>query len=340
MAVALLAAGLATAQQDMGRDMNRDDKDRKGQDTMNQQWDSGPQKMWRPMNAQQLEQLTASWPREIQNVAREMSERYGAPDSVTSTSMMWYGNGPWAYTLLTSDPVPHNFPTPHDDFLMSAVEFKVPDSKVSDLARLNGSLIWDKTSGILAARCNSEAMNFLAINVAREVVDGKKSVKEARAFMAYAADEYIKNRGRDDAMASTRYSGQDDDRQDRNRDENMDRQRDNNSSGTQMIDRTERRYRDTGQYQDFTSTRRDRTSWQYRSRSTRQGTMESAYFGSMDSKLRDYFTGFMFDQYRDKTSDPGTSVRANEYRTNWSDRNSWYMSGDNPLDPFDHWRKK
>jgi hypothetical protein len=40
--------------------------------------------------------------------------------------------------------------------------------------------------------CDKEDMNFLALNLAHEIITGKKNVEEARAFQAKAVKAYLK----------------------------------------------------------------------------------------------------------------------------------------------------
>ena len=45
----------------------------------------------------------------------------------------------------------------------------------------------DRTRGELSARCDSEAHNLLALNLANDVISGNKSVEDARAAYAQMA---------------------------------------------------------------------------------------------------------------------------------------------------------
>jgi hypothetical protein len=52
--------------------------------------------------------------------------------------------------------------------------------KISDIAEWDGSVVVDRTRGEVAARCDSEAANILAMNMVHEIVTGKRTVEEAR----------------------------------------------------------------------------------------------------------------------------------------------------------------
>ncbi len=63
---------------------------------------------------------------------------------------------------------------------------RVPASRLDDLAHYDGSVIAERAKGELSARCDKEAANFLAINLANDVMTGRRSVADARAFYARA----------------------------------------------------------------------------------------------------------------------------------------------------------
>ncbi len=132
----------------------------------------------------QVEALIQSWPEAPRNAARQMLEQYGPPNEATPTKLFWYHNGPWKRTLLTSDVVTHNFPSPHSDYLTQYIDYRVPADKFDDLARFDGSCIVDRTAGEVAARCDSEAANLLTLNLMHDIVSGKTSVEEARKTYA------------------------------------------------------------------------------------------------------------------------------------------------------------
>lgn len=50
-------------------------------------------------------------------------------------------------------------------------------------------MLVERTKGELPARCGGEAGNFLAINLARDIATGKRSVENARSFYEQAVAE-------------------------------------------------------------------------------------------------------------------------------------------------------
>lgn len=128
----------------------------------------------------QVEQVIADWKDQPRQVAMDMMQKYGAPQEVTEQRLVWHDNGPWKRSELINEEIDHNFPMPHKDMLFQVVEYQVPADKFDELAQFDGSVIVDRTRGEIGARCDKEAANILALNLAHEVITGDRSVQEAR----------------------------------------------------------------------------------------------------------------------------------------------------------------
>ena len=142
----------------------------------------------------EVETLIDSRPNAPKMVARKLLEQYGAPNEATPTKLFWYHNGPWKRTVLTRDVVTHNFPTAHSDFLTQFIDYQVPPDKFDEIARFDGSCLADPTAGKAAARCDSEAMKILTLNLLHEIVTGTMRVEEARETYAENAAAYTMGR--------------------------------------------------------------------------------------------------------------------------------------------------
>lgn len=132
------------------------------------------------------------WSDASKKAAKAMLQKYGAPDEKTASMWIWHDNGPWKRTILYSEAVDHNFPMPHKDVLEQFVNYDVPADKFDELAKFDGSVIAERTKGELSARCDKEAANLLAINLADDVITGKKSVEEARQFYGQSIQKVMK----------------------------------------------------------------------------------------------------------------------------------------------------
>jgi hypothetical protein len=136
-----------------------------------------------------VQQLIADWKSKPKEVARRMLAKYGLPHEATPMRIIWHQTGPWKRTEVVNEEIPHNYPKPHTDMLLQVIDYHVPPDKFDDLAEYDGSVIAERTKGELAARCDTEEANFLALNLAHDIVTGIRSVTEARQFYAQAMQE-------------------------------------------------------------------------------------------------------------------------------------------------------
>lgn len=140
------------------------------------------------------QRIIEQWPTAPRKAAEKLLDRYGPPNEGTATKMFWYRVGPWARMELTADEVLHNFPTPHTDYLTQWIDYPVPPQAASALAEFDGSTLIDRTAGQLGARCDHEAYNTLTINLAVEIIQGLRSVEDARRFYGETAAAFVLGR--------------------------------------------------------------------------------------------------------------------------------------------------
>ena len=124
-----------------------------------------------------------------QAVAAKLIPIYGQPDEATAMHLLWKGPMPFVSTVLSAKATPHNFPMPHKDVLEQCVEYPVGNAigKYDDLGAFDGSVTVKRTEGLLCARCDDPAMNMLALNLAHDIITGKKSYRDARTYYVKAA---------------------------------------------------------------------------------------------------------------------------------------------------------
>lgn len=140
------------------------------------------------------DQVIQSWKEKPKELAKEMIQKYGQPQEITSTRLVWHNNGPWLKTELVNEEIEHNFPMPHKDMLKQTISLQVPTDKLSKIGEYDGSVIVDRTPGEISARCDKEPMNFLALNLANDIITEKKSVEEARDYYAKTAMAFMKGK--------------------------------------------------------------------------------------------------------------------------------------------------
>lgn len=129
------------------------------------------------------------WPKDHREAVEKMTAKYGPPDEVTTSMVKWNNNGPWKKTIIYKEEWDHKFPKSHKDYVEQYIDYKAPVDKYDDIVKYDGSVTVIRTGGEMAARCDKEEMNFLAINLANEVATGKRSVEDAREFYAKTAVE-------------------------------------------------------------------------------------------------------------------------------------------------------
>jgi hypothetical protein len=134
--------------------------------------------------------ITANWPANTRDASNLLINKFGVPDEITSTTLVWKDRGVWKKTVLMKEGIPHDWPMAHTDYLLQTINYKVPVDKFDELARYDGSVIVDRTKGTLSARCDREEMNFLALNLAHDIISGKRTVEEARDHFAKTAAKF------------------------------------------------------------------------------------------------------------------------------------------------------
>ncbi|HYE62163.1 MAG TPA: hypothetical protein VD997_09210 [Phycisphaerales bacterium] len=139
------------------------------------------------VSREQVDQLINAWPQESKKAAQATLEKYGPPDGGTFQELIWHDAGPWHKVVVSKEAHDHNFPMAHKDVLMGVIKFKVPQDKISDLMAFDGSLVINRTAGTIAAVCDKEEANFAALNLAHDIIQGSKSVEEAKDQMAKVA---------------------------------------------------------------------------------------------------------------------------------------------------------
>ncbi len=118
-------------------------------------------------------------------------EKYGPPTEVTASRLIRGAAGPWKGTILYCDKVQPRLRKPHTDFLEQFIDYRVPPEKFDELAAYDGSVMVKRTKGEIAARCDKEGLNFLALNLAHEIVTGKVTADEARKMYGENATKFL-----------------------------------------------------------------------------------------------------------------------------------------------------
>jgi len=133
------------------------------------------------MSKKDLDKKISSWSPESKEATDFMVKKYGLPTGVTDTMLVWSDSKPFKRSIVYKEAITHNFPMEHKDVLEQFINYKAPSSeKVSKIWEFDGSVVLNKTGGEISARCDKEAANLLALNLTNDIVNGKRTVEEAR----------------------------------------------------------------------------------------------------------------------------------------------------------------
>jgi hypothetical protein len=126
----------------------------------------------------------SEWPEEAREAAQLVIDQYGEPAETTKSELVWHRVGPWKRVVAQKAFWAHDFPAPHTDSVATFIDYKVPPEMFSPLARFDGSVMVERTTGEVSARCHDEQANNLALNLMHDLVTGAKTVDEARYHYA------------------------------------------------------------------------------------------------------------------------------------------------------------
>jgi hypothetical protein len=157
------------------------------------------------MGAAEVRALIDKWPMESRKAAMATIEKYGPPQEATATTLMWRGNGPWKFTRIDINETRHDFPAPHIDVMEQAIDYRVSPEAADELARYDGSVYVDRTQGMLSARCDKEGANFLALNLANDIITKRRDVADARQYYARAIKAFMSTGQMDPYMQGLRF---------------------------------------------------------------------------------------------------------------------------------------
>lgn len=122
------------------------------------------------------------WPHESRSAAELVIRQYGEPDEVTHNELTWHRAAPWKRVVATAWFEHHNFPVPHVDCIECVIDYAVPAQKMTELAQFDGSIRVDRTAGEVSVRCRSIASDTLKLNLVHDIVTGRRTVEDARAY--------------------------------------------------------------------------------------------------------------------------------------------------------------
>ncbi|MBI2787989.1 MAG: hypothetical protein HYX59_04845 [Elusimicrobia bacterium] len=115
----------------------------------------------------------SDWPTPSRMAAEAMIEKYGIPDAIDAETASWNDKGSWKRTSVHRDGT---------DFLEQTIGYAVPEEKRADLEKMGLMLKVGRADRELSATSASEEANYLALNLADEVIREKRTPEDAREF--------------------------------------------------------------------------------------------------------------------------------------------------------------
>jgi hypothetical protein len=125
------------------------------------------------------ETVIIGWPMQSYRLARMMISEYGQPSEVRDASLTWLGTKPWSRIVVYRE-------APADSRgrgrLEQSAAYRMTPGREDSLASFDPTVA--SSDGLLTARADSESENFLALNLADDVVNGRRSPRQASALRA------------------------------------------------------------------------------------------------------------------------------------------------------------
>ncbi|MDD5656223.1 MAG: hypothetical protein PHF00_03105 [Elusimicrobia bacterium] len=127
-------------------------------------------------------QPTLYWPAPARSAVRLMLRRYGLPESWSYEGLVWRNRGPWARVVVSARP---HSPLEQD------VAYPLDEAQARRLRRFPHGLEIDEARGLLGARSDREWLNVLALNLADDIVKGRRTPEEASGFFLKTASQTL-----------------------------------------------------------------------------------------------------------------------------------------------------
>lgn len=142
------------------------------------------------MSANTASERIRTWPEESREAAGAVIQKYGEPDEATETLLIWHRRGKWKRIIASKAFYRHDFPAPHFDSVECVIDYRVPVGKFTPLAQFDGSVVVERTTGEVSARCHDEEANSLALNLMHDMVTDARNVEQARGYYAREFADY------------------------------------------------------------------------------------------------------------------------------------------------------
>jgi len=133
------------------------------------------------------ESIILLWPAYSYRLARRMISRYGPPANAADERLVWRNNGPWKRTVVYRTG-PSSVPfRKAGGRLEQSVSYEVPKGKAGALVDFDKTIEVNEKENTLTVRTDEESSNILALNLADEILRGRRTAQDATEFRRHAA---------------------------------------------------------------------------------------------------------------------------------------------------------
>jgi hypothetical protein len=122
--------------------------------------------------------VTDNWTQPSRAAARELIEKYGVPSRTSPGELVWDEVGRWQ-RLAVRD----RFPGETGNHIVTgSIRYHIPAGKRRELESFSDALKISPDGRSISATAASEQLDFLALNLAHEIVQGVRNAEQARKF--------------------------------------------------------------------------------------------------------------------------------------------------------------
>lgn len=129
--------------------------------------------------------VSGAWAETPRLAARLMMSRYGPPDEIGASRLVWHGNGPWKRTIVRDAPRAYAGAAGEElGVIEQTAAYAATPGQAEALAAFSRRLSFDAARMEMTSRADREELNFLRLNLADDVVRGRITAAEAQETYA------------------------------------------------------------------------------------------------------------------------------------------------------------
>lgn len=130
----------------------------------------------RVVEMKHLKSVIAAWPERSRLIADVIVQEYGVPDEINDSRLDWSSARPWKKVVVFRDAAAAERP----GVLLEVLAYGLSDDQRRALAGFERGVEYDPIRRELGACSDDEGTNFLAVNLADEVLQGRRTAAQAR----------------------------------------------------------------------------------------------------------------------------------------------------------------